>query len=414
MAIAKNITWLVQLSQKADRASQAGAGFSLPLKRGGLGRGSQAVGTALVERPQTPSPTLPLSGGGRSAAAEPSRAAVRLVRLTFAVLSVLGLAALIFGIENRLTPTGVFLFAPPVDLVPPLTSQAWFGAFAVHQQDPVFIACGATESLAQFKALYWWEWLRRGSLILVAGVAVVGLAAASLWFRFALRRFAGLGLIVLGYFVANALFDLAASHETLIRYNVGQYRHALDLTFACIAVAACFASAMAPPGSPAYAPARAFAVVAWAGIVLVVAAVATGALFAARDAAAVWPGFPWYETGLLPPLDRFTGYAPLWLNLTFNQYTIQLLHRLAAVVLWVALLGAAISMWRRKAPAFKTVGILFVVVTAEMAAGIATLVLGVPAVPSVVHEVGAVFVLAGVFFLLLAGWAFRPIPMLGR
>ena len=336
---------------------------------------------------------------------------MRLVRLYFAVLSVLGLAALVFGIENRLTPTGVFLFAPPVDLVPPLTSQAWFGAFAVHQQDPVFIACGGTESLAQFKALYWWEWLRRGALVLVAGVAAVGLVGASLWFRFALRRFAGLGVIVFGYFVASALFDLAASHvETLIRYNVGQYRHALDLTFACIAVAACFASAMAPPGSPAPAPARTFVAAAWAGIVLVVLAIATGALFAARDAAAVWPDFPWYETGLLPPLDRFTGYAPLWLNLTFNQYTIQLLHRLAAVVLWVALLGVAISMWRRKAPAYKTVGMLFAVVTAEMAAGIATLVLGVPAIPSVVHEVGAVFVLAGVFFLAVGEQGFSPNP----
>ena len=347
------------------------------------------------------------------AAAEPSRAAVRLVRLIFAVLSVLGLAALVFGIENRLTPTGVFLFAPPVDLMPPLTSQAWFAAFAVHQQDPVFIACGGTESLAQFKALYWWEWLRRGSLMLVAGVAAIGVTGASLWFRFALRRFAGLGLIVLGYFVANALFDLAAAHvETLIRYNVGQYRHALDLTFACIAVAACLASALAPPGRhPATAPPRAFASIAWAGIVLVVLAIATGALFAARDAAAVWPGFPWYETGLLlPPLDRLTGYAPLWLNLTFNQYTIQVLHRLAAVVVWIALLGVTIAVWRRRAPAFKAVGLLFVLVTAELAAGIATLALGVPAVPAVVHEAGAVLVLAGVFFLLLAGGAPRQMP----
>ena len=130
--------------------------------------------------------------------------------------------------------------------------------------------------------------------MLLAGTVAIGLAGASLWSRFALRRLAGLSLILLGYFVARALLDIAASNvETLIRYNVGQYRHALDLTFACIAVAACFASAMAPPGSPASAPARAFVALVWTGIVLVVLAIATGALFAARDAAAVWPGFPW-------------------------------------------------------------------------------------------------------------------------
>src|SRR6266700_5943177 len=108
-------------------------------------------------------------GPDAQAAAVPWRASVRLARLYFLILSVLGLAALVLGIENRLTPAGVFLFAPPVDLLPPLTSQAWFGAFAAHQQDPVFVACGGTESLAQFKALYWWEWLRRASLLLLAG-----------------------------------------------------------------------------------------------------------------------------------------------------------------------------------------------------------------------------------------------------
>jgi cytochrome c oxidase assembly protein subunit 15 len=340
---------------------------------------------------------------GGETQAVPSRAAVRVLRLYFVVLGVLGLAALVFGIQNRLSPAGAFLFPPVVDLMPPLTPQAWFGAFAAHQQDPVFAACGGTEGLAQFKALYWWEWRRHGSLMLLAGTAAIGLAGASLWFPFALRRVAGLSFIVLGSFVADALFGLAASNvETLIRYNVGQYRHALDLTFACLAVAAVLATAMAPPGLPASPPPRAFLALAWAGMILVVLGIATGALFAARDAAAVWPGFPWYGTGWLPPLDRFTGYTPLWLNLTFNQYTIQLLHRLAAAVLWVALLGVTISMWRRKAPALKAVGMLFALVTAQIATGVATLVLGVPAVPAVVHEVGGVFALAGVLFLLLA------------
>jgi heme A synthase len=35
-----------------------------------------------------------------------------------------------------------------------------------------------------------------------------------------------------------------------------------------------------------------------------------------------------------------------------------------------------------------------------MASGIATLVLGVPAGPALVHEIGGVVVLAGVFYLL--------------
>jgi heme A synthase len=38
-------------------------------------------------------------------------------------------------------------------------------------------------------------------------------------------------------------------------------------------------------------------------------------------------------------------------------------------------------------------------VTVQMASGIATLVLGVPAVPALVHELGAAFAVAGVLCL---------------
>ena len=129
--------------------------------------------------------------------------------------------------------------------------------------------------------------------------------------------------------------------------------------------------------------------------------VATGALFAARNAAAVWPSFPGYEGAVLPPLDRLGGYVPLWLNLTFNPYAIQLEHRLVALALWGLLLGAFVIAVRRKAPAWKALGALLLIVTAQMASGIATLVLGVPPIPALVHEVGGVLVLAGFFYLLL-------------
>ena len=135
-------------------------------------------------------------------------------------------------------------------------------------------------------------------------------------------------------------------------------------------------------------------------MILATASVATGALFAARNAAAVWPSFPGYEGAALPPLDRLGGYTPLWLNLTFNPYAIQLEHRFVAF----ALVGRAarridIAVHRRRPPG-KRWARCFLIVTAQMASGIATLVLGVPAVPALVHEVGGVVVL-GFFYLLL-------------
>src|SRR5580704_14833029 len=110
--------------------------------------------------PSAPAPAV--------APAAPARAETLVLRIYFLMLAILGLAALVLNVENRLTPD-LFAIAPPVDLLPPLSDQAWFGAFTVHQQDPVFAACGGSENLAQFKVLYWWEWLRRASMLLVAG-----------------------------------------------------------------------------------------------------------------------------------------------------------------------------------------------------------------------------------------------------
>jgi hypothetical protein len=72
------------------------------------------------------------------------------------ILAALGLAALVLGIESRLTPD-LSAIAPPVDFVPRLSDQAWFGAFVLHQEDPIVAACRGSENLAQFKVLYWWE-----------------------------------------------------------------------------------------------------------------------------------------------------------------------------------------------------------------------------------------------------------------
>jgi heme a synthase len=336
------------------------------------------------------------------APAVPARAEAATLRGYFLMLTVLGLAALELNIGNRLTPD-LFAVAPPVDLLPPFTEQAWFGAFTLHQQDPVFTACGGSESLAQFKLLYWWEWLRRASTLVVAGSFASGFLIAALWpgYRFALRRHIALGLIGLGFLAAAWCLELALPHVAdLGRYNTGQYRHAIDMTFAGAALALVLASAIATPSPASSRPAHPLGLVGAIWVGLIILDIGSGALFAARDAATVWRGFPGYETGLLPPLDRLIAYAPLWLNFTFNQYMIQLVHRVLSIGLWVALVGNLIWNGRRNARALGRVAVLLVLVTAQMAAGIAALRLGGSAVASLLHEIGAIVLLAGALVVL--------------
>ena len=353
----------------------------------------------------------PPAAASVAVSAASARAEVRTLRIYFLMLTVLGVAALMLNIGNRLTPD-LFAIAPPVDLLPPMSDQAWFGAFTLHQQDPVFAACGGSENLAQFKVLYWWEWLRRASVLLVAGSFASGFFIAALWpdYRFALRRHLALCLIGLGYVAAIWWLGLALPRVAdLVRYDTGQYRHALDITFASAALALVLASAFATPSPTSPRPAHRLGLAGSVWIGLIVLDISSGALFAARDAATVWRGFPGYETGLLPPLDRLVAYAPLWLNFTFNQYTIQLVHRVLSIGLWVALVGNLIWTGLRDARALGGAALLLVLVTAQMAAGIAALRLGGSAVVPLLHELGAIALLAGAF-VVLASLRVSPNP----
>jgi cytochrome c oxidase assembly protein subunit 15 len=269
-------------------------------------------------------------------------------------------------------------------------------AFALHQQDPIYAACGGSQSFAEFVTLYWWEWARRASALLLATAVVVGLTVTSGVgrFRCALPRMLTLCLIVLGYGLVRWLVGLAAAQfEDLARFNVGQYRHAVDVTFASVAVAAVLAAVLFPPQP--WPRARAFRLAAWLWAGALPINIAFGALFMARDSAAVWttPGFGDVR------LDRFVSYRPLWLNLVFNPYAIQLVHRALSAGLWIAALGYLVRSIRRQPHAAIPAAALFALLTVEMAIGVATLALGVPPMLSLLHRVGGVFLLAVAFTL---------------
>jgi cytochrome c oxidase assembly protein subunit 15 len=351
---------------------------------------------AVADIPLTP------TAAARAPAVAASRAPAALapgiasVRVYFAVLSLVGVAAFLFGIENRFTADGLFRVPPSVDWIPPLSAPAWLDVFVIHQQDPVFTSCGGTESLGQFKMLYWWEWFRRASLLALAATAAIGFYGACLLprFRFALPRLGALVLFVFAYWAVRILVDLALSHiDALARFNVGQYRHAVDVTFASAAAAAVLASAVTPPGPAARAVWQRIERHEWLWIAAILVDVWFGALFAARNAAPFWWTWPGYEGHLAPPVGQLLSYSPWWLNFTFNPYMIQLVHRgLSGLLLVVALWGFASALLRRARAGRPLVRAALL--TAQMATGIATLLLAVPAPLSIVHQLGPIVLIA--------------------
>jgi heme a synthase len=343
------------------------------------------------------------TSGVQTLKANPS--VVTVVRIYFVMLFLVGLGAFVLCVQNRLTADGLFNLPPVVDWIPPLSAQDWWAAFTLHQQDPAFAACGGTESLAEFKALYWVEWLRRFSMLAVAIAATVGLFGAGLirTYRFALRSLVSLVAVAFVFWIGRVLVEDTIAHiEILKNFDVGQYRHAADVTFASVLVGRVLAYAVAPPVAGATTRSRTSNRSEWLWLALVALNICFGALFAARDATAVWTTWPGYNGRVLPPLDQLLAYAPIGLNFTFNQYMIQLVHRVLSIGLWVAALWQFVALVGRGF-AVNTVPVRFLLLTLQMATGIATLILGVPPVLSVVHQVGPIALLACSFVFLITG-----------
>jgi cytochrome c oxidase assembly protein subunit 15 len=331
------------------------------------------------------------------------------------VTTLIAFLAFVLGVGNRFTTSPLFIYIPEVDLVPPLDRAAWQQAFALHQQSPLYALCGGyqvsgMESLTVYQLLYMWEWLRAGSVLMLAacggllgvfalrdltgGVvsavsgdtrrAVLHLTSAEM------RYLVGLAGLAAAYLPLRYFADHAGLFATI---NIGQHRHALDVTFASLAMAFLLCAAIDPGAKADRGRSRRLWAAVWA--VLVALDIAFGALLEATDGAVVWSTFPGYADGVLPSLDRLFAFHPAWRNITENVYLIQASHRVLSVGLWLAaLMALAATAWRRQRLAWPA--LLFGLLTLDGALGVATLAKALPAVLSITHQFAAVLVLVAV------------------
>ena len=330
------------------------------------------------------------------------------------VTTLVAFLVFVLGVGNRFTSSPLFIYIPEVNLIPPLGKAAWQQAFALHQQSPLFALCGGyqvggMESLTVYQLLYIWEWLRAGSVLMLAACggllgilvlrdltssvvrAVVGDTGRVRMLRQASSEvlcLVGLAGLAAAYLPLRYFADHAGLFATI---NIGQHRHALDVTFASLALAFLLCAATDSGTQMLAGRQRRLWGAVWAFVLAL--NIAFGALLEATDGAVVWNTFPGYADGLLPAADRLFAFSPTWRNATENVYLIQASHRVLSVGLWLAALTAlAAAAWRRERLAWPA--LLFGLLTFDGALGIAALAKALPAVLSIAHQVGAVLALA--------------------
>ena len=301
----------------------------------------------------------------------------------------------VVGGMTRLTHSGLSIveWQPLVGAIPPLTDAAWQETFAKYRETPEFRLRNHDMTLAGFKGIFWWEYFHR----LLGRVIGVVFLVPFLYFLARRRIPRNLAWPLAGIFVLGALQGAVGWYMVKSGLvddpRVSSIRLAMHLGLAFLIYAAMLWVALgliprAPsPSDEGTRRATAFMPA------LVFVMVLTGALVAAIRAGYAYNTFPLMNGHLIPP--EVLMIEPWWENFVHNMATVQLVHRVLALVV---LAGALALWWRVRGriapgtPARAWANALGLFAVAQVGIGIATLVLRVPLPLAALHQAGAVVV----------------------
>ena len=180
------------------------------------------------------------------------------------------------------------------------------------------------------------------------------------------------------------------------RTDVSQYRLAIHLTLACIIFASILWVARGLVTRPREAPPTSGS--AAVGVLIVLMALVQiylGGLVAGLNAGLSFNTWPLMDGQWIPA--NLLTMSPVWVNFFENVMTVQFTHRvgayvLTAVVVTHAVAALALAPGSRHA---RGASLLVALVVVQAAIGIATLLMAVPTSWALLHQAGAIAVLAG-------------------
>jgi cytochrome c oxidase assembly protein subunit 15 len=310
-------------------------------------------------------------------------------------------AMVVVGGVTRLTGSGLSIveWQPIVGAIPPLTDADWQSAFEKYQQTPQFRLENHAMTVAEFKGIFWWEYVHRllGRLIgavffvpLVWFVARRQIPAGYAWKLFGIFVLGGLQGAMGWYMVKSGLVD-----DT----RVSQFRLTAHLALALAIFAAMFWTGLTlvDPDRTRAPTAAQRAARTWsiAFIALVCLMIVTGGFVAGIRAGFAYNTFPLMNGSIVP--SEIFMIEPAWRNFFWNMATVQFDHRLVA---WLIAFAAPLLWLKVSAtdglPRRARVGghLLLALVALQIALGIATLLFVVPIPLAATHQAGAVLVFA--------------------
>ena len=327
--------------------------------------------------------------------AEPSPRPVAIERWLLAVACLVFLMVIVGGI-TRLTESGLSIvhWEPVSGAIPPLGDAAWQQAFEQYKASPQYQLVNSGMTLADFKAIYFWEFVHR----LLARLIGLAFALPLLFFWWKRAIPAGYGWKLGGIFALGALQGVIGwwmvASGLVDRPDVSHIRLAIHLLMALLIFAAVLwvagdmrtlarNSGVRPPRMPLLG--------LWTLSILFLQFM-FGAYVAGLEAGPLFETWPLMGTEFYP--QGYEWLQPTLRNFVDNPITVLFVHRwlaflVAALALWLAWRAFRQGLWLE---AFMVTGAVVV----QLLLGILTVLSGVQLDIAVAHQGMAVLLLGAV------------------
>ncbi|WIM10013.1 COX15/CtaA family protein [Enhydrobacter sp.] len=309
------------------------------------------------------------------------------VRNWLIVVAAMILVMITLGALTRLTESGLSMveWHPITGVIPPFSEQAWQAELKEYLSSPQGRLVNPDFNVAQFKQIFWLEFIHRlwGRLI---GLAVA-LPLAWFWLRGRLSpglKLRLVSLLVLGGLQGALGWAMVAS-GLVDRPSVSHYRLAAHLLAAVALYAYTVWLVLELSPGEVRRNDRGTRRAATGLMVFVFVVMTFGALMAGLRAGLMHNTFPTMSGYWIPP-GMFDS-SPWWINIFDNGTTVQFIHRWLAKLL---ALGVLIMAWRVRRPEAYAAGAMVVV---QFCLGVATILSGVEIAVAAIHQAGAVLLL---------------------
>jgi heme a synthase len=310
----------------------------------------------------------------------------------------------IVGGITRLTHSGLSIsnYKLISGTIPPMNEVEWQAAFDLYKQYPEYQKLNNTFTLEDFKDIYFWEWFHRvigrfiGIVFIIPFVYFLlkkQLTKATIKKCFALLFLGGFQGFLGWYMVKSGLVD---------RPDVSHYRLAMHLTTAFITFAFTFWVALDLWYPNKKAIDKSFRNLIRVGLGILIVQIIWGAFVAGLDAGWIHNHWPLMNDGKLIHETVTIEQNPVWRNFVEGKSGVQFVHRYLAYVV-VAIIG--VIWWKSKKMTLtslqqKGLSMLLGLVLLQFVLGVFTLILQVPVILGVLHQVVAFLLLAAMTFTL--------------